>query len=138
VLISLEMLLKTPIFVEVAPGELIDKITILEIKLERIREEAKLVNVRLELKALVIARNSSISTNAKLDSLSAELKAANEALWEIEDNIRDSERKKDFGSDFVELARSVYVTNDKRATLKRQINELLGSSLIEEKSYSDY
>ena len=132
------MLLKTPLFVEVAPGELIDKITILEIKLERIREEVKLVNVRIELKALVKARNSSINSDVKLDSLSAELKSVNETLWEIEDNIRDSERKKYFGSNFVELARSVYVTNDKRAILKRQINELLGSSLIEEKSYSNY
>ena len=130
--------MKKPIFVEIAPGELIDKITILEIKLERIREEVKLVNVRIELKALVKARNSSINSDVKLDSLSAELKSVNETLWEIEDNIRDSERKKDFGSKFVELARSVYVTNDKRAILKRQINELLGSSLIEEKSYSNY
>jgi hypothetical protein len=130
--------LKKPIFVEIAPGELIDKITILEIKLERIREEVKLVNIRIELKALVEARNSSIISNTDLDSLSAELKAANEALWEIEDKIRDSERKKYFGSNFVELARSVYVSNDKRAILKRQINELLGSSLIEEKSYSNY
>mgnify|MGYP001395070142 CR=1 FL=1 len=130
--------MKKPIYVEVAPGELIDKITILEIKLERIREEKKLVNIRIELKALVEARDSSINYGPKLESLSAELKFANEALWEIEDNIRDFEREKNFGNDFVELARSVYVTNDKRARLKRQINELLGSCIIEEKSYTNY
>ena len=130
--------MKTPILVEVAPGELIDKITILEIKLERIKEEAKLINVRLELKNLVEARDCALISNAQLNSLSAKLKAANEALWEIEDEIRNSEREKEFGSAFVSLARSVYITNDKRADLKRQINELLSSSLIEEKSYSNY
>ena len=130
--------MKTPIHVEVAPGELIDKITILEIKLERIGEEKKLINVRLELKALIKARDSSINYNAELDNLSAKLKFANETLWEIEDKIRDYEREKNFGNDFIELARSVYITNDKRANLKRQINELLGSYLIEEKSYSSY
>ena len=130
--------MKTPIFVEVAPGELIDKITILEIKLKHIKEEEKLVNVRLELETLVKARDLSISPTDALDSLGAELKSANEALWKIEDKIRESERKKEFNSDFVRLARSVYITNDKRAALKREINELLGSSLIEEKSYSSY
>tara|TARA_B100001996_G_C18641197_1_gene585683 strand:- start:484 stop:882 length:399 start_codon:yes stop_codon:yes gene_type:complete len=132
------MYLKTPIFVEVAPGELIDKITILEIKLKHIKDEEKLVNVRLELETLVKARDLSISPTDALDSLGAELKSANEALWKIEDKIRESERKKEFNSDFVRLARSVYITNDKRAALKREINELLGSSLIEEKSYSSY
>ncbi|MEE2698797.1 MAG: DUF6165 family protein [Pseudomonadota bacterium] len=130
--------MKTPIFVEVAPGELIDKITILEIKLKHIKDEEKLVNVRLELETLVKARDLSISPTDALDSLGAELKSANEALWKIEDKIRESERKKEFNSDFVRLARSVYITNDKRAALKREINELLGSSLIEEKSYSSY
>ena len=130
--------MKTSIYVEVAPGELIDKITILKIKLERIREEKKLINVRLELKALIKARDSCINYDAELDNLSAKLKFANETLWEIEDKIRDYEREKNFGSDFIELARSVYITNDKRANLKRQINELLGSYIIEEKSYSSY
>jgi hypothetical protein len=132
------MHLKTPIFVEVAPGELIDKITILEIKLERIKDRAKLVNVRLELETLVKARDSAMVSNAELSSLGAELKIANEDLWKIEDDIRNSEREKIFGSAFIDLARSVYITNDKRASLKRKINELLGSTLIEEKSYSSY
>jgi len=131
-------LLKTSISIEIAPGELIDKITILEIKLERIKDADKLANVRLEWETLVKGRDAAIEETPELDRLSAELKAANEALWDIEDDIRDCERDKKFGDAFVELARSVYITNDKRAALKRQINELLGSSLIEEKSYSAY
>ena len=130
--------MKASVSIEVAPGELIDKITILEIKLERITNEAKLANVRLEWETLTKARDAAIETTGDLDRLSAELKAANEALWEIEDDIRDCEREKDFGEAFVQLARSVYISNDKRAALKRQINELLGSSLIEEKSYAAY
>jgi len=130
--------LKTSISIEIAPGELIDKITILEIKLERIKDADKLANVRLEWETLVKGRDAAIEETPELDRLSAELKAANEALWDIEDDIRDCERDKKFGDAFVELARSVYITNDKRAALKRQINELLGSSLIEEKSYSAY
>ena len=117
---------------------MIDKITILEIKLERIKDADKLANVRLEWETLVKGRDAAIEETPELDRLSAELKAANEALWDIEDDIRDCERDKKFGDAFVELARSVYITNDKRAALKRQINELLGSSLIEEKSYSAY
>ena len=130
--------MKTSISIEIAPGELIDKITILEIKLERIKDADKLANVRLEWETLVKGRDAAIEETPELDRLSAELKAANEALWDIEDDIRDCERDKKFGDAFVELARSVYITNDKRAALKRQINELLGSSLIEEKSYSAY
>ncbi len=130
--------MKTSLSVEVAPGELIDKITILEIKLERIEDADKLANVKLEWETLIKARDGAIERTAELDRLSAELKAANEALWDIEDDIRDCERAKDFGDAFVELARSVYITNDRRAALKRQINELLGSSLVEEKSYAAY
>jgi len=130
--------LKTSISVEIAPGELIDKITILEIKLERITDKAKLVNVRLEWETLTKARDGAIKASPDLERLSAKLKAANEALWEIEDDIRDCERDKEFGETFVRLARSVYISNDKRAALKREINELLGSSLIEEKSYAAY
>ena len=133
-----EVLLKTSVSIEIAPGELIDKITILEIKLERIKDEAKLANVRLEWETLTKARDAAIEPTPELDRLSAELKAANEALWEIEDDIRDCERDKNFGETFVQLARSVYISNDKRAALKREINELLGSSLIEEKSYAAY
>ncbi|MEM6623722.1 MAG: DUF6165 family protein [Pseudomonadota bacterium] len=124
--------------IEIAPGELIDKITILQIKSERIADSDKLANVRIELDTLEKSRDSALPASPKLDSLTADLKAVNEALWQIEDDIRDCERDGDFGPRFVELARSVYVTNDQRAALKRAINELLGSRLVEEKSYKPY
>ncbi len=124
--------------VDVAPGELIDKITILEIKLERIADEAKLANVKIEHETLTSARDKSIPGSDELSKLSAELKGINEALWEVEDDIRDCERARDFGDTFIRLARAVYVTNDKRMEVKRAINELLGSRLIEEKSYAAY
>ena len=103
--------MKTSISIEIAPGELIDKITILEIKLERIKDSDKLANVRLEWETLVKGRDAAIEETPELDRLSAELKAANEALWDIEDDIRDCERDKNFGDAFVELARSVYILN---------------------------
>ena len=130
--------MKTSISVEVSPGELVDKITILEIKLKRIEDADKLANVKLEWETLCAARDEAFEPSNELERLSAELKQANERLWQIEDDIRDCERNKDFGDAFVELARGVYMTNDKRARLKREINELLGSSLIEEKSYASY
>ncbi|MCU0875588.1 MAG: DUF6165 family protein, partial [Pirellulaceae bacterium] len=123
-----------PILVEIAPGELIDKITILEIKSERIADAGKLKNVRVERQVLEAARDAAMAASAELADLTAQLKQVNEALWEIEDAIRDCERGQDFGPKFIELARSVYHSNDRRAALKRQINELLGSKLIEEKS----
>ena len=126
------------ILVEIAPGELIDKITILLIKSERIDDPGKIKNVRVELQVLEEARDSAVAASPELDRLTAELKSVNEALWEIEDDIRDCERNKDFGPKFVELARSVYRSNDRRAAAKREINELLGSKLIEEKSYAEY
>lgn len=126
------------ITVEIAPGELIDKITILEIKLARIADAAKLANVRTELETLARARDAAIVMSPELAADAAALKRANETLWEVEDRIRDCERAKDFGPRFVELARSVYITNDERARLKRRINERLGSRLIEEKSYASY
>ncbi len=126
------------ITVEIAPGELIDKITILEIKSERITDAAKLENVRIELATLAKARDAAVAASAELTDLTGQLKSINEQLWEIEDDIRDCERAKDFGAKFIELARSVYKCNDKRAALKRDINTLLGSHLVEEKSYSDY
>jgi hypothetical protein len=126
------------ISVEIAPGELIDKITILEIKSERIRELEKLSNVRTELATLVACRDLAIEPSEELTDLTTELKQVNESLWQIEDEIRDCERRQDFGTRFIELARSVYRSNDRRSTLKRQINELLGSRLMEEKSYSQY
>ncbi|HPM81110.1 MAG TPA: DUF6165 family protein [Candidatus Anammoximicrobium sp.] len=127
-----------PILVEVAPGELIDKITILQIKSERITDADKLRNVRIELEVLEAARDGAMPATGELGELTAQLKQVNEALWEIEDAIRDCEREQDFGPKFVELARSVYHSNDRRAALKRQINELLRSKLIEEKSYAAY
>jgi hypothetical protein len=127
-----------PIRVEIAPGELIDKITILEIKLERIEDVQKLANVRLELETLVAARDDALPSSDDLTRLTARLKAINEKLWDVEDHIRNCERNKEFGTRFVELARAVYHTNDERAAVKRQINECLGSHLVEEKSYSAY
>ncbi len=126
------------ILVEVAAGELIDKITILEIKAERIGCTAKRANVARELAHLSGARDQAIAADPRLARLSAELKAVNATLWEIEDDIRECERARDFGPRFIELARSVYRTNDRRAALKREINEHLGSTLVEEKSYAAY
>lgn len=128
--------------VPVSWGELIDKIAILEIKSEHIADAAKLANVRTELAALADVRDANLPSESKvladLAALTADIKTVNEALWEIEDDIRDCERDKDFGPRFVELARSVYKTNDRRAALKRDINTLLGSELVEEKSYQSY
>jgi tetratricopeptide (TPR) repeat protein len=124
--------------VEVAPGELIDKITILEIKSERLAEPAKLDQVRRELDALRRARAGAVPPSDVLTRLEAALKAVNATLWEVEDAIRACERDKDFGPRFVELARSVYRTNDARSALKRQINELLGAPFGEQKAYTEY
>ena len=127
-----------PIRVEIAPGELIDKITILEIKAERIADTGKRDTVLVELKTLADARAAAIPPDREVDRLTVELKAVNEALWEIEDRIRDCDRDGEFGPRFVELARAVYRTNDRRAELKRAINLHLGSRLVEEKSYKPY
>jgi tetratricopeptide (TPR) repeat protein len=127
-----------PIYAPIAPGELLDKIAILQIKRTRISDPQKLRNVHTELAQLCSVRDRVIVPSAELAKLSSQLAAANEKLWEIEDQIRECEAKKDFGPRFVELARAVYVTNDERAAIKRQINELLGSSLIEEKAYIPY
>nr|WP_320131818.1 DUF6165 family protein [uncultured Holophaga sp.] len=119
-------------------GELIDKYTILVIKTERIEDAAKVANVRKEMEALAPLRRQALEAQSGLVALEADLKKVNEGLWEIEDEIRDWERRKDFGARFIELARAVYHENDKRAAVKRQINELLGSELVEEKSYKPY
>jgi hypothetical protein len=119
-------------------GELIDKVTILEIKSERIQEPVKLGHVKLELAALLPLRNQALEAGPGLARLEADLKAVNAALWTVEDDIRDCERRKDFGPRFIELARSVYRENDRRALLKHQINDLLDSGLVEEKSYRSY
>jgi hypothetical protein len=126
------------ILVEIAAGELVDKMTILEIKMDRIKDEAKLVNIGAELETLQAARAQAIPESEELGRLSAELRRVNEALWRIEDDIRDRERAKDFGPTFIELARAVYLTNDRRSDLKRQINAVVGSRLVEEKSYARY
>ena len=127
----------TSITVEIAPGELIDKLTILRIKAARIADPAKVANVVIE-RDLLAARWQSLPGTDALNDLVEELTAINGALWQIEDDIRDCERTQDFGPKFIELARSVYKTNDRRAAVKRAINEALGSTIIEEKSYSAY
>ena len=126
------------IHLEVAPGELIDKITILEIKSEKITDAQKLKNVSIELAILLEAKNKNIPATPELDALTTQLKEVNEMLWDIEDEIRICEKGKDFSDKFIELARSVYRRNDTRASLKKEINELLGSKIVEEKSYEDY
>ena len=125
-------------FVEISAGELIDKITILEIKADRLADPAKLANVRSELEIMVAARDAALTPSFELGELTAGLKAVNERLWQIEDDIRDCERAKEFEVPFVELARAVYTNNDERAVLKRRINDLLGSRIVEEKSYAPY
>jgi hypothetical protein len=127
-----------PVRIAMAPGELLDKITILEIKSARISDPAKLANVRAELAVLTTTRDRALLLAQGVTPLVAELRAVNEALWEVEDAIRLCERGGDFGPHFVELARSVYRHNDRRAALKRRINELLGSPLVEEKDYTAY
>jgi hypothetical protein len=124
--------------VPVSFGELIDKITILEIKTERMTDDDKLKNVRHELELLQAEREASAPAAPTLDAMTRELKAVNLALWDIEDRIRDYERQSDFGPEFIRLARAVYQTNDRRAAIKRRINEITGSALIEEKSYRDW
>jgi hypothetical protein len=126
------------ITVPVSFGEVLDKITILEIKSERISDAAKLVNVRRELDALNSTWTEAVPDQARIAELRRQLKAVNESLWVIEDDIRDCEKAQDFGPTFIELARAVYVTNDRRAALKKDINLALGSRFVEEKSYQDY
>lgn len=126
------------ILVEISPGELIDKITVLEIKLQNINDAAKLGNVRHEYRMLMDAYGSAIVETEELRALKAKLKDINAAIWRIEDDIRGQERAKTFDDAFVALARSVYRTNDRRAAIKREINELLNSKIVEEKSYTAY
>ncbi|MEO9091709.1 MAG: DUF6165 family protein [Rhodanobacter sp.] len=127
-------LIQTP----VSYGELIDKITILEIKSRRMRDEAKLANVRNELDLLNATWANSAASRSDIEAERASLLAVNELLWDIEDKIRLKERAQEFGREFIELARSVYFRNDERAAFKRAINLKLGSQLVEEKSYQDY
>lgn len=124
--------------VDLAYGELLDKVTILQIKSERITDENKLSNVNKELDLLNKLWKLDKKSSVDIDSEFAALKDINEKIWDIEDGIRDKERVKEFDQKFIELARSVYISNDKRAEIKRVINLKLGSDLIEEKSYADY
>jgi predicted nucleic acid-binding Zn-ribbon protein len=126
------------ITVEVAAGELLDKITILEIKEAKFTDATKLANVRAELETLRAARDANLPSTPEIERAVDGLREVNRQLWEIEDEIREHERQKDFGERFVELARAVYKTNDRRAELKREINDLTGSRLKEEKSYAAY
>jgi len=121
--------------IEVSNGEIIDKLTIVQIKLERISDESKLVNLRKEFDVLKRAASKILDMN---DPLYVALYRVNCELWEIEDQIRDLERRKDFGEAFVQTARSVYFKNDKRSEIKREINIKTSSGLIEEKSYEKY
>jgi hypothetical protein len=124
--------------VPISPGELLDKITILRIKSQRMTDPAKLSNVRLELRAL--EETWAACAYAKIDVAGdiAALQSVNERLWVIEDDIRDKERAQAFDAEFVRLARAVYFENDERAAIKRRINTTLGSGIIEEKSYRSY
>ena len=124
--------------IEISYGELIDKITILEIKASRVTDAEKLLNIRYELELLSAVRESQIDTSAAVAELTRELRAVNEILWGVEDRIRDKERRLSFDAEFIELARSVYRTNDRRAELKRKLNDLLGSRIVEEKTYQPY
>lgn len=119
-------------------GEVIDKLTILEIKLARITDAGKRANVAREHDVLSAAWRDAVPDETPIAALIAALRQVNEALWDIEDEIREQERQADFGAAFIRLARAVYRTNDRRAELKREINARLGSALVEEKSYAAY
>ena len=125
--------------VEVSNGELLDKLTILELKLSNISDVQKLTNIQKEHDELnPLAGQLFDSYGEELKNLYRQLSEINSELWTIEDDIRECERNKDFGSDFVSLARAVYFTNDKRSEIKKSINLLTGSGFVEEKSYEDY
>ena len=124
--------------VPISVGELVDKVTILEIKSEKIEDAGKRANIRRELDALTAVLQPLLAATPGIAALKTELRTINETLWRIEDDIRDCERKRDFGAAFVELARAVYQTNDRRAATKRKIDDLTGSELVEEKSYAPY
>lgn len=122
----------------ISPGELLDKISILQIKRERIRDQTAARHILLELELLERTRDHAIHPSEELSALLVELANANRTLWDIEDALRHHERTQDFGETFVQLARAVYLTNDRRAALKRHINQLLCSALVEQKCYVKY
>lgn len=126
------------ISIDVSYGELIDKITILEIKVERVTNSAKLLNIRKELALLKGISEAHIQNDSTVQELTNKLRFINVHLWEVEDKLRKKEQCKIFDDEFIELARSVYFTNDQRAKIKRELNEFLNSSVIEEKDYQSY
>lgn len=128
----------TPIKISVSIGELIDKITILEIKTTAIKDIVKLKHIEKELEELFYIYNNKLSTNNKCQEYKDELLITNKKLWKIEDDIRECERIKDFGDTFIKLARSVYYENDKRFEIKNKINVLYNSNIVEVKSYKVY
>ena len=123
---------------EISMGELLDKISILEIKIEKIKDKEKLNEINKEYKILKTVQNSNIKLTEKLKHLITEIKNVNVNLWNIEDKLRFCEKNKDFGENFIELARGVYFNNDKRAKIKSEINEILGSNIKEIKEYVNY
>ena len=127
-----------PILAPISAGELADKITILRVKAERIGDPAKQANVRKELRLLEALAMDALPDTEAMAGLIGELTQVNAALWDIEEGKRDCERRQDFGDAFVRLARAVYLENDRRAAIKRAINEAVGSDLVEEKSYQPY
>ena len=124
--------------IELSVGELLVKISIRQIKVVRFNDSSKLENIKKELSVLLSLWECSVYVNHDLESDKNKLKLVNEELWDIEDKIREKEREQVFDKEFIELARSVYITNDKRADIKKTINKKTGSELVEEKSYSDY
>jgi hypothetical protein len=128
----------TQLLVPVSPGELLDKITILRIKSQRIHDAAKVANVRAELQLLERTWASLGAASQQVAADERALQSVNEQLWDIEDRIRDKEAARGFDQDFIELARAVYHRNDERAAIKQRINIALGSSIVEEKSYKPY
>ena len=128
----------TKVLSEISPGELLDKISILEIKLEKIKDKNSQEKIKIEYKILKKIQNSSIETSDKIKDLYRSVSDVNIKLWDIEDKLRICEQNKDFGKNFIELARGVYFNNDKRAKLKNEINEILKSNIREIKQYVDY
>jgi hypothetical protein len=127
-----------PILAPISAGELVDKITILRVKAERIGDPVKQANVAKELALLEALAAEALPASPGLALLTAELTQVNAGLWDIEDGKRDCERRQDFGPEFIRLARAVYLENDRRAAIKRAINDETGSDLVEEKSYQPY
>ena len=124
--------------VPISWGELFDKITILQIKLENLTSKNALENVELELRKLRSISTQNCPKTMETMQLEGELRQINQQLWDIEDKLRDKERANSFDDEFIQLARSVYITNDERSRIKRKINDTLGSEIVEEKSYAEY